>query len=1003
MPEYLSPGVYIEEVPARIKAIEGVSTSTAGFVGECERGPVPGFEPFGDLSLDPGFTIVPDDAPALVTGFPTYRRLFGVPPTDPDNRGYLGHSVRAFFDNGGKRAYISRLAREDAAVAWEKAQTGIMLRLRRDVDRDRPVQMDFGGGEESVSEVFLNSLAGITIGTVLEFVSLDGQRVLGSALVRRTDTAAGSALTTLLDLDLDRDNVFVRIRSAAAPTVTVAGTGVAPGITLSSGEGMTRSRTVAFFDATTMQELGRSPIADFTGANAVVLSDPIDTPAPAGAFAWAFERPAIEVVVDADAGATPTTVETGSTEGLQPTDYVEFVDPLTLEAIAGGRINALSAAPVGLTLTGGLTTAVPAGSLVRLIQAPDIVSAAASRTDTILNLQVDADTVHFAAGTAAVVLDPSTLAVLTEIEIQSAPAPAPSVALNLAEPLPVDIPVGSFVVPTRQPAITVATAATAPVNSVTLNHTEELSGTSFAFLDAASGAILTRASGTVDAANRQINIAPAGGVGIPEGALVRLWPGGPLFRARNPGEWGNSVEVYAEPADRPPVAVAQAIPSASPATTRVAVTNTASFYLGACVEIDHDGTGRRRTVARVSDLISGALILDVAVNDVTASGTIRTLEIDIRVTDLETRETELFRGLCWNGDADRRIRRRHYSTILNTRSRLVHVLPDWGEAGVAAEAPPDLTNRPVSTNATGMLLLSGDDGATAPDAARIVGDDEGPGNRTGMQALQDADDVRLIAAPGYTEDTVQLELITQCERMRYRFAVLDCERDVGTTSVVNRVLQHRNLYDTSFGAYYFPWVQIRQSDGDLLALPPSGYVMGICARVDTERGVHKAPANEVVRNVIGLTSYATTGEQDILNPRGVNVIRKFEGRGIRVWGGRTLSSDAEFRYVNVRRTMIFLSASIDRGTQWVVFEPNSPPTWARVVDSVSAFLHTQWRSGALFGRRPEDAFYVRCDESTMSEDDVLNGRLICEIGVAIVRPAEFVIFRIEQLSGFAQT
>jgi uncharacterized protein len=172
--------------------------------------------------------------------------------------------------------------------------------------------------------------------------------------------------------------------------------------------------------------------------------------------------------------------------------------------------------------------------------------------------------------------------------------------------------------------------------------------------------------------------------------------------------------------------------------------------------------------------------------------------------------------------------------------------------------------------------------------------------------------------------------------------------------------------------------------------------------VDDGRGVWKAPANEVLFNVTGLRMNISTGEQDVLNPVSVNCIRRFTNRGILVWGARTLSSDPEFRYINVRRYLIFLEHSLDRGTQWVVFEPNSPDTWGRVVDSVSAFLHTQWRSSALFGRRPEDAYYVRCDESTMSADDVQNGRLICQIGVAIVRPAEFVIFRIEQLTGYAR-
>jgi len=186
-------------------------------------------------------------------------------------------------------------------------------------------------------------------------------------------------------------------------------------------------------------------------------------------------------------------------------------------------------------------------------------------------------------------------------------------------------------------------------------------------------------------------------------------------------------------------------------------------------------------------------------------------------------------------------------------------------------------------------------------------------------------------------------------------------------------------------------------------IPPSGHVVGVYAGTDNSRGVWKAPANVVVQNITGLQSYIVTGEQDILNPAGVDCIRRFDQLGIRVWGARTISSDDSLMYVNVRRTLIFLEASIDQGTQWVVFEPNDPDTWGRVVDSVTAFLMTQWTNGALFGDKPSDAFFVRCDLTTMTADDIQNGRLICLIGVAIVRPAEFVIFRIEQITGLATT
>ena len=306
----------------------------------------------------------------------------------------------------------------------------------------------------------------------------------------------------------------------------------------------------------------------------------------------------------------------------------------------------------------------------------------------------------------------------------------------------------------------------------------------------------------------------------------------------------------------------------------------------------------------------------------------------------------------------------------------------------------------MTTSGFAVKLSPGNDGLPAQGSggdAAYIGTDGGPGLRTGIESFKDLLDVRLIAAPGKTTNAVQLALITQCELLRYRFALLDVDP---TKQDVMDVLTHRNLYDTSFAGYYAPWLGVTLG-GQTRWLPPSGFMAGICARVDNQRGVWKAPANETPFNVVDLRTRYTTGEQEILNPRGVNLIRRFDEGGIKVWGARTLSSNPEVKYVNVRRTLIFLEATIDKNTQWVVFEPNSRPTWERVSSSIRAFLDTQWRNGALFGDSPNQAFFVRCDESTMTEDDIQNGRLICHIGVAIVRPAEFVIFRIEQITGLA--
>jgi len=201
---------------------------------------------------------------------------------------------------------------------------------------------------------------------------------------------------------------------------------------------------------------------------------------------------------------------------------------------------------------------------------------------------------------------------------------------------------------------------------------------------------------------------------------------------------------------------------------------------------------------------------------------------------------------------------------------------------------------------------------------------------------------------------------------------------------------------------YYPWLHVDASHtrGLTKAVPSTGHICGIYARVDTERGVHKAPANEVVRGLAApgasatsLSHPVTPAEQEILNPRGVNVIRGFPGRGIRVWGARTMSSDPEWKYINVRRLCIYMEQSIDRGLQWAVFEPNTERLWVAVRQATENFLTMAWRNGALVGSTPDEAYFARCDRTTMTQSDIDNGRLLLEIGIAPVRPAEFVILR----------
>ena len=238
-------------------------------------------------------------------------------------------------------------------------------------------------------------------------------------------------------------------------------------------------------------------------------------------------------------------------------------------------------------------------------------------------------------------------------------------------------------------------------------------------------------------------------------------------------------------------------------------------------------------------------------------------------------------------------------------------------------------------------------------------------------------------------------LIAHAELMRYRIAVLDCPS--GPVQSVADVRRVRAKLDSKYAAFYYPWVTVLDPVTDReLNLPPSGFVTGIYARNDINRAVYKAPANEVVNLALGFEQTLNKAQQEVLNPEGINCFRYFPGRGFRLWGARTISSDSEWKYVNLRRYFAYLEHSIDKGTQWAVFEPNGELLWANVRRSIEDFLLNEFQMGALLGTKPEEAYFVRCDRSTMTQNDLDNGRLVALIGVAALRPAEFVIFRIGQ-------
>jgi len=305
-----------------------------------------------------------------------------------------------------------------------------------------------------------------------------------------------------------------------------------------------------------------------------------------------------------------------------------------------------------------------------------------------------------------------------------------------------------------------------------------------------------------------------------------------------------------------------------------------------------------------------------------------------------------------------------------------------------------------------------------PEEQPIVLDDIGAANyigssedRTGFSGLEEVEEVTMVAVPDLmaafqhgaidldTVKGVQQAMIDHCALMGDRMAVLDVPPDLSAQDVA-KWRRVEAGYDSKFAVLYYPWIGVLDPlSGAKRFIPPSGHMAGVWARNDNERGVHKAPANEVVRGAIELPTQLTRVEQETLNPIGVNAIRSFPGRGIRVWGARTLSSDSAWRYINIRRLFNYLEKSILNATQFAVFEPNDPALWGKLTRSISSFLIGEWRKGALFGRTPDEAFYVKCDDETNPADVIDSGQVVCQIGVAPVKPAEFVVFQLSQFSG----
>lgn len=471
-----------------------------------------------------------------------------------------------------------------------------------------------------------------------------------------------------------------------------------------------------------------------------------------------------------------------------------------------------------------------------------------------------------------------------------------------------------------------------------------------------------------------------------DAATAAVSANGITIAAKNPGKWGNEIKVTAVAANKGKTAVLEV--TGDDTTGKVyTVANGSIFAEGDTIVIRNNGkvTGYNKIAMVQGNTITLAVPVkeDLVDKAPVPKKTLSVCEMNIEVTYKD--QAEIYEGVSLNIGAA------SYIAKVMAKSELVNVTAEDVKDGVN---PLSVFGVAEAEKAVAFLAGGSDGGKKGITDDVFMGVDGGPGKRTGLAAFKEINNVSIMAIPGVTSPAVQLALVAHCTNTGSSFAVLDVPQDLVKP---NDVLSHREKIDSDYAAMYHPWIQIYDALNKKPAyIPPSGAVCGIYARSDIERGVHKAPANEVVYNCIGLSSLYNKAEQDILNPAGVNLIRALPGQGIRVWGARTCSSNSLWKYVNVRRLFIYLEESIKSQTNWAVFEPNDEMLWARVGRTIRGFLRDMWRSGALVGSTEDQAFYVNIGRDTMSQNDILNGRLICEIGVAPSRPAEFVIFRITQ-------
>ncbi len=931
MPEYLRPGVFIQETSFRGKPIQGVSTSTAGFVGATRSGP--------------------EGKPTFIGSYGQFRRLFGDPITSPSGLGdYLGHAVKAFFENGGSRCYVVRTLGPGAAAAERTMDQGTIFRLARGVTVRGPTDT-----------LRLNSLRRVAPGTVLRVFTRPNatgaftERLASAvASINPLDNSVVLANPVAAGVTFEPDNTRIEILGAAPS----AGTGP---VIRARHRGNDGNRLSVEF-----RPRDRAPVALATSGGRRV-------------------DPAIPLAADAAAGVQTLSFTPAAMQNLRTGDQITVgAEALTITAIADGNTEfSTTGGGAGADHSGGGTIQLiarggnPLGTPIDLGAAPaafaiDMTGGGgpfgpgAIPHDLAMMLQIgDEIRVDTGGNTTDVTL----------AQVRTAQDIAPGAHVTVNNALAAAAPAAT---PTRL-------VATAPGNGIFTRI----------YVNDVSGLAAPNRAGAFE------TIAVQNAAGFANAEVVLVDPThSALWLSETAGNFP------AGGVDATNWATFEGLQAAANGDDTLSVASTASFYTGAKVELD---TGAAKIEATIASIDAGARTvtlaaplnlaapLDLDPDPAQRNMFLRVHELDVVIWQADAESgtpvlAEAFEGLTWNNDTSTDAGLKYFADRLNdgeSGSKLIEVVTPVAGAGT------NFADAPATADGFPRALQNGNNGGAITDLS-LIGEDLGPGRRTGIEALAERDDISMVAVPGVTAETVQGALISHCERLKYRVAVLDAPVDAAD---VTSIQAHRNNYDSKYAAYYAPWLRaLNTANGRIESFPPSGYAMGIYARTDNSVGVHKAPANEVVRNITDVALPLTAPEQEVLNPVGINLIRDLTPRGIRMWGARTISSDQEWKYLNIRRLFIYVEHSIDIGTQWVVFEPNSEALWERVTQSITSFLTGVWKSGALMGTTPEEGFFVTCNRSTMTQDDIDNGRLICEIGLAPVAPAEFVIFKIGQFT-----